>query len=172
MVKSKQVQAPFILLNFCRKRREKTSVFVKVFTPTDLHKNAIKTEVFENTIKCGYLQKRRFSKTHLINVNAQKRRFLNTLQHSTLSFIKLEQCESTKTNIFGSVFVIRQINVNAQKRRFLNTLQYSTLSFIKLEQCESTKTDIFGSVFVIRQINVNPQKRRFFSLFLYKNRGV
>ena len=57
---------------------------------TDPHKNATKTEVFENAVKSGYPQKRRFLKTHLINVNAQKRRFLKTLQYPTLSFTKTE----------------------------------------------------------------------------------
>ena len=55
---------------------------------TDPHKNATKTEVFENAIKSGYPQKRRFLKTHLINVNAQKRRFLKTLQYATMGFTK------------------------------------------------------------------------------------
>ena len=42
---------------------------------TDPHKNATKTVVIENAVKSGYSQKRRFLKTHLINVNAQKRGF-------------------------------------------------------------------------------------------------
>ena len=57
---------------------------------TDPHKNATKTEVFENAVKSGYPQERRFLKTHSINVNAQKRRFLKTLQYPTMSFTKAE----------------------------------------------------------------------------------
>ena len=56
--------------------------------------------------------------TQLINVNVQKRRFLKTVQDSTKTFIKPKQCERTKTDIFGSVFVIFWINVNGQKRMF------------------------------------------------------
>ena len=112
-----------MLLRFCTKTERKTSVFCES-VHTDLHKNATKTEVFKNTIKSGYPQKRRFLKTHLINVNAQKRRFLKTFQHSTMSFTKLEQCERTKTDTFGSVFVIRRINVNAQKQMFFSSFLY------------------------------------------------
>ena len=57
---------------------------------TDPHKNDTKTEVFENAVKSGYPRKRRFLKTHLINVNAQKRRFLKTLQYATMGFTKTE----------------------------------------------------------------------------------
>ena len=91
---------------------------------TDPHKNATKSEVFENAVKSGYPQKRRFLKTHLINVNAQKRRFLKTLQYPTMSFTKTEQCERTKTDVFRCVFVIGQISVNAQKRRFFSPFLY------------------------------------------------
>ena len=128
---------------FVQKKGEKNLRFCES-VHTDPHKNATKTEVFENAVKSGYPQKRRFLKTHFINVNAQKRRFLRT----------------------------HLINVNAQKRRFLKTLQYPTISFTKTEQCERTKTDVFRCVFVIWQISVNAQKRRFFSPFLYENGAV
>ena len=59
--------------------------------------------------------------TKVINVKAQKRRFLKTFQYPTLSFRKPEQCERTKTDVFGSVFVMRLINVNAQKRMFFSS---------------------------------------------------
>ena len=101
-------KAPFTLLLFCTKTETKTSVFVKVFT----------------LIRTKTPQKRRFLKTLQINVNAQKRRFLKTLQYPIMSFTNPEQCERTKTDIFGSVFVIRQINVNAQKRRFFSLFLY------------------------------------------------
>ena len=79
---------------------------------TDLHKNATKTEVFKNAIKSGYPQKRRFLKTHLINVNAQKRGFLKMLQYQIVSFIKMEQCERTKMDFLLLVFVPKRNNVN------------------------------------------------------------
>ena len=88
---------------------------------TDPHKNATKTEVFENAVKSGYPQKRRFLKTHLINVNARKRRFLKTLQYPTMSFTKTELCERTKTEVFLSVFVRKRSSVNGN--------------------CDATKTD-------------------------------
>ena len=71
----KASKAPFTLSRFCTKTERRTSVFVSVHT--DSHKNATKKEVFENAVKSGYSQKRRFLKTHLINVNAQKRRFFS-----------------------------------------------------------------------------------------------
>ena len=64
---------------------------------TDPNKNATKTEAFENAVKSGY---------------PQKRRFLKTLQYPTMSFTKTEQCERTKTDVFRCVFVIRQSSVN------------------------------------------------------------
>ena len=76
---------------------------------TDTHKNATKTEVFQNAVKSGY---------------PQKRRFLKTLQHATMSFTKTEQCERTKTDVLRCVFVIGQISVNAQKRRFFSPFLY------------------------------------------------
>ena len=85
---------------FVQKRRENLRFCESVHT--DPHKNATKTEVFENAIKSGYPQKRRFLKTHLINVNAQKRRFLKTLQYATMGFTKTEQCERTKTEFFAA----------------------------------------------------------------------
>ena len=86
--------APFLYKNGQKNLRFCESVH------TDLYKNATKTEVFENAIKSGYPQKRKFLKMHLINVNAQK------------------------TDIFGSVFVIRKINLNAQKRMFFPPFLY------------------------------------------------
>ena len=56
-----------------------------------------KTEVFENAVKSGY---------------PQKRRFLNTFQCPTMSFTKPEQCERTKTDVLTSVFVQKRSNVN------------------------------------------------------------
>ena len=48
----------------------------------------------------------------------RRRKFLKPLQYPIMPFTKPEQCERSKTYIFCSVFVIRQINVNAQKRMF------------------------------------------------------
>ena len=127
--KMPETQAPFTLTPFLYKNGEKNLRFCES-VHTDPHKNATKTEVFENAVKSGYPQKWRFLKTHLINVNAQKRRFLKTLQYPTMSFTKTEQCERTKTDVFRCVFVIGQISVNAQKRRF--SLRFCT----KTEQCE------------------------------------
>ena len=110
--------APFLYKNGEKKLRFCESVHI------DLHKNATKTEVFENAIESEYPQKRRFLKTQLINVNAQKRRFSKTLLYLTMSFTKTEQCERTKTDVFRCTFVIRQISVNAQKRRIFNSFLY------------------------------------------------
>ena len=107
---------------FAQKRRENLHFCERVHT--DPHKNATKTEVFQNAVKGGYPQRRRFSKTHLINVNSQKWRFLKTLQYPTMSFTKTEQCERTKTDVFRCVFVIGQISVNAYKRRFFSLFLY------------------------------------------------
>ena len=57
--------APFLYINGEKNLRFYESAH------TDLHRIATKTEVFKNAIKRGYPQKRRFLKTHLINVNAQ-----------------------------------------------------------------------------------------------------
>ena len=67
---------------------------------------------------------------HLINVNAQKRRFVKMLQHSTMTFTKPEQGERTKVDIFGIVYKI-------------------------LDQCERTKTDVFHFFFIEKQSNIN-----------------
>ena len=56
------LKAQFTLLRSCTETERKDSVFVKMFH-TDLHKNATKTEVFENVVKSGYPKKRRFLKT-------------------------------------------------------------------------------------------------------------
>ena len=104
-------KAPFTLFRFLYKNGAKNLRFCES-VHTDPHKNATKTEAFENAVKSGYPQKRRFLKTNLINVNAQKRRILKTLQYPTMSFTKTEQCERTKTDVFLSVFVQKRSSVN------------------------------------------------------------
>ena len=47
-----------------------------------------------------------------------------------MSFIKPEQCEGSKADIFGSVFVIMRINVNGQNGCFSHGF------CLKTEQCE------------------------------------
>ena len=75
-------------------------------------------------------QKRRFLKMHLINVNAQKRRFLKMLQYPIMSFTKPE---------------------NAQKNRYL-----WLRIFYQADQCECTKTYVFLLLISVqKRSNVN-----------------
>ena len=92
-------KAPFTLLRFCTKTERKTSVFVKVFTLI-----RTKMEVFENAVKIGYPQKRKFLKTHWINVNTQKQRFLKTLQQQQQNYNDMK--------FFPPFFVQKRSNVN------------------------------------------------------------
>ena len=52
-------KAPFTLLRFCTKTETENLRFCES-VHTDPHKNDAKTEVFENAVKSGYPQKRRF----------------------------------------------------------------------------------------------------------------
>ena len=63
-------------------------------------------------------------------MNAQKRRFLNTLQNSTTRSTKTEQGERVKPDTLGSVFVSRWMNENRQKQIFF--LRFCT----EMEDCE------------------------------------
>ena len=87
------------------KRREKVVFCDSVHI--DPYKNAIKTDVFEKAIESGYPQRWRFG---------------NALNQMT--FTKPEQCDRTKTDIFGSVLVIRRINANGQNRMFFSPFLY------------------------------------------------
>ena len=111
------------LLRFCTKKERKTSVFVKMFTLIRI-KTPQKRRLSKTLSKVDIHKKGRFLKTHLINVNAQRWRFLKTLQYATMSFTKTEQCERTKTDVFRCDFVIGQISVNAQERRFFSPFLY------------------------------------------------
>ena len=136
------------MLRFCTKTERKTSVFVKVFTLI-----RIKTDVFENAVKSGFPQKRRFLKTHWINVNTQNGGFL-------------KRCSNNNkiTTIWGFFYI---------------SMGFSILFCTKTEQCEQKvwyhknvylqkrssasgqKTDVFSSVFVQNRSNVNRHKNRY-----------
>ena len=105
------IKAPFTLLRFCTKTERKTSVFVKVLTVIRT-KTPQKRRFSKTLSKVDIHKNGGFLKTHLINVNAQKRRFLKMLQYATMSFTKTQQCERTKTEVFLTVFVRKPSSVN------------------------------------------------------------
>ena len=98
---------------FLYKNRDQKFRFVKVFTL--IHTSNYRNIGFENAIECGF---------------SRRRRFLKTLQYSTMTIIESPQCELTKTDTFGSIFAMWRINVNGQIRYF------SLCFYTKTEKCE------------------------------------
>ena len=99
-----------------------------------------------------YPQKRRLLKTQMINVNAQKRRFLKILQYPAMSLTKTgsmrrhkngylwlriyyqaDQRERTKTDVFPSDFVQNGVMSKA-------SFDATRVRHSKLEQCERSLT--------------------------------
>ena len=125
-------QAPFTLHRFCTKTNgEKNLPPLCESVHTDPHKNATKTEVFENAVKSGYPKKPRFLKTHFINVNATK---TEVIENASISKQRALQ---------------KQSNVNAQKRRFFSpfctkTEQYERVGLASIQQ--KTDTNKNGAV--------------------------